>query len=221
MRVLDCNDEACRRVAEGAPKIVDRLCEPCRTHFGEVLEGLRATGIQCTVVPTLVRGLDYYTRTAFEVVSPALSASQGTVVGGGRYDGLAEVLGGPPVPGVGFGSGIERIALALQEEASDVEPVGGLECFVVSVGEGTADYARDVAAALRRRLRSVDMAFDTRPLKAQLRMADRLGARFAAIAGRAEAEGGTITVRRLADGEQREGLALEDAAAWMSEADGE
>src|SRR6266571_5410964 len=109
LRVLDCKDEACRAVSEGAPTIIDHLCEPCREHFDGVMAGLKDGGIAASITPKLVRGLDYYTRTAFEFESEVLSEAQAALFGGGRYDGLAEALGGPPVPSVGFGMGLERV----------------------------------------------------------------------------------------------------------------
>ena len=202
MRVLDCKDEACRAVAAEAPRIVDRLCDACRAHFDGVLAGLEEHGIKPVVTPTLVRGLDYYTRTAFEFVSDVLSEQQGTLFGGGRYDGLARALGGPDVPGVGFGLGLERVLLALEKEGLSLPAEPALEVFVVGLGE----RGRAAAARLVRDLRaagvSADAAYGERPLKAQLRMADRAGARFAAIVGDAEVQTGTVTLRRMADGHQ-------------------
>jgi histidyl-tRNA synthetase len=129
MRVLDCKDDACRALAAEAPKITDRLCGPCREHFDAVLDGLRAEALKPDVVPTLVRGLDYYTRTAFEFVSDVTSLAQaGTLFGGGRYDGLAEALGGPRVPGVGFGMGLERVLLALEDEGIEPPEIGRASC---------------------------------------------------------------------------------------------
>jgi len=201
LRVLDCKDEACRAVAAEAPKIIDRLCGPCREHLDGVLEGLRSDGLKPQIEPTLVRGLDYYTRTAFEFVSEVLSQAQATLFGGGRYDGLAEALGGPRVPGVGFGMGLERVLLALGDEGIDPPEEPRLDVFVVGLGRGRA-----VAAELVRSLRAAGVgaaaAFAERPLKAQLKMADRAGAAFAAIVGDDEAADGTVTLRRLADGEQ-------------------
>jgi histidyl-tRNA synthetase len=201
LRVLDCKDEACRAVAAEAPKIIDRLCGPCREHFDGVLDGLRSEGLKPQIEPTLVRGLDYYTRTAFEFVSEVLSQAQATLFGGGRYDGLAEALGGPRVPGVGFGMGLERVLLALGDEGIDPPEEPRLDVFVVGLGRGRA-----VAAELVRSLRAAGVgaaaAFAERPLKAQLKMADRAGAAFAAIVGDDEAADGTVTLRRLADGEQ-------------------
>jgi len=204
LRVLDCKDDACRRVAAGAPKISDRLCGPCAEHFAGVQDGLRAEGIAFVHEPTLVRGLDYYTRTAFEFVAEGLSEGQGTVCGGGRYDGLAEVLGGPPTPGVGFASGLDRILLALEDEGRTVPGIAGLECFVAAVGPTAQAAAADVARRLRSAGVSTLVPFDVRSLKSQLRMADRHGARHAVIVGEREAGTGTVTLRRLDDGTQEE-----------------
>jgi histidyl-tRNA synthetase len=181
LRVLDCKDEACRAVAAEAPRITDRLCEACREHFEAVQAGLKEAGMSAVVTPTLVRGLDYYTRTAFEFVSPGLSPQQATLFGGGRYDGLAEVLGGPHLPGVGFGMGLERVLMALRQEGLEAPEEAGLTVFVVGLG---------------------DAPFEDRPLKAQLKMADRADAAYAAIVGEKELEAGTVTLRRLADGAQ-------------------
>jgi histidyl-tRNA synthetase len=214
LRVLDCKDAACRAVAAGAPKIVDRLCDPCRYHFQDVLDGLKHEGLEPVLTTTLVRGLDYYTRTAFEFESEVLSEAQATLFGGGRYDGLAEALGGPRVPGVGFGMGLERVLLALADEKIPPPEEEPLMCFVVAVGSEAEARASDVASGLRNAGLSTARSFEERPLKAQLRMADRAGARFAVITGSKEAEAGTITVRRLEDGHQVE-FGLEEAIAWI------
>jgi histidyl-tRNA synthetase len=203
MRVLDCKDEACRAVAADAPQMIDHLCDPCRAHFDGVLEGLRAEGLKPQVVPTVVRGLDYYTRTAFEFVSEVLSDAQATLFGGGRYDGLAEALGGPHVPGVGFGMGLERVLLALRDEGIEPPHEPDLDVFVVGVGESGRSAASDLLRLLRGAGVSAAASFGERPLKAQLKMADRTGARFAAIVGDAEAEAGTVTLKHLADGTQQ------------------
>jgi histidyl-tRNA synthetase len=215
LRVLDCKDEACRAVSAEAPRITDHLCDPCREHFDAVLEGLRAEGIEPVVTPTLVRGLDYYTRTAFEFESEVLSHAQATLFGGGRYDGLAEALGGPSVPGVGFGMGLERVMLALEDEglASPEEP--GLDAFVVGVGEDGRARAREVVRSLREAGIRTASAYGERPLGGQLRMADRLGARFAAIVGEREAAAGTVTLRRLSDGDQRE-FGMDEVIEWIT-----
>ncbi|MFN2544979.1 MAG: histidine--tRNA ligase [Actinomycetota bacterium] len=213
MRVLDCKDDACRDVAEDAPKIVDHLCDPCRAHFDDVQSGLKAEGVEAVLTPTLVRGLDYYTRTAFEFVSEVLGPQQSTVCGGGRYDGLAEVLGGRPTPGVGFGLGLDRVLLAADGEGAEL-PRPELACFVVGLGAG-AEKSSQLLRMLRGAGISADAPFEDRPLGAQMKMADRAGARFALIVGEREAADGTVTVRRLDDGHQ-ETVPMTDVVAWIS-----
>ena len=210
MRVLDCKDEGCRGVARDAPKISDRLCGPCKDHFEALLEGLRSEGIAYTHDPLLVRGLDYYTRTAFEFVSHVLSPAQATLCGGGRYDGLAGALGGPPTPGVGFGLGLERVLLAADEEGVALPEAAAVDCFVVVVGARAASAAASIVRSLREAGIATSTSFEPRSLKAQLRMADRYDARFAVIVGDREAIAGTVTLRRLSDGRQDE-LGLDEA----------
>ena len=218
LRVLDCKDDACRAVADGAPKMTDHLCAECAAHFETTLTGLRAEGIDPVITPTLVRGLDYYTRTAFEFVSEVLSEAQATVFGGGRYDGLAEALGGPATPGVGFGMGLERVLLAVEDEGLAPPQEPGLQAFVV----GFTDAGRASAVSLLRELRAAgvraDAPFDERPLKAQLRMADRLGAAFAVLVGEREASEGMATLRRLEDGVQKQ-VPVSDVVNWLTRLD--
>jgi histidyl-tRNA synthetase len=211
MRVLDCKDEACRAVAADAPRMIDHLCDACREHFEGVLDGLRAEGLKPQVAPAVVRGLDYYTRTAFEFVSEVLSDAQATLFGGGRYDGLAEALGGPHVPGVGFGMGLERVLLALRDEGVEPPSEGSLDVFVVGVGGSGRPAASELLRLLRGAGVSAAGSFGERPMKAQLKMADRAEARFAAIVGDAEAQAGTVTLKRLADGGQ-ETVPISDVA---------
>lgn len=205
LRVLDCKDEACRKVAEEAPKLDDdRLCGPCREHFAAVMEGLKDEGIPATRTLTLVRGLDYYTRTTFEWVSGGLAAGQNSVGGGGRYDGLAEVLGGPHTPAVGFAIGIDRVDLAWLnahpgQAGADVERP---DAFVIGVGDDGWREARQTARALRQAGLSAQLPFLPRPLGDHLKMAGRVGARFALIVGDEEIRAGTVTLRRLSDGDQ-------------------
>ncbi|MGE5461291.1 MAG: histidine--tRNA ligase [Solirubrobacterales bacterium] len=205
LRVFDCKVDGDKDFVLAAPTVTEHLCEACEAHFAGVRAGLDRAGVAYKVDPRLVRGLDYYTRTAFEFVSGVLARSkQGTVCGGGRYDGLAEVLGGPPTPGTGFGLGLDRVLLAMEGEERTLPPERSPLVFVVSVGEGV----RGAAAALLRDLRasgiSAVSAYEDRPLKAQLRMADRTGAAYAAILGEREAAEGVVTLRRLADGNQQE-----------------
>jgi len=199
LRVLDCNDESCKEVARDAPKMVEHLCAPCRDHFDGVLRAMDDEGLAFHRVDTLVRGLDYYVRTAYEYVSPDLPEGQASVGGGGRYDGLAEVLGLTPTPGVGFAIGLERILLALEARgARDLGAAYGV--FVVTVGPQAFPAGRELVRAFRRAGVPAQVAFEDRPLGAQFRMADRSGAAYAAVLGERELSEGTVTLRRLADG---------------------
>lgn len=215
LRVLDCKDEACAAIAAEAPRMTDHLCDECSRHFDAVLAGLRDAGLDPVLTPTLVRGLDYYTRTAFEFVSLGLSKQQGTLFGGGRYDGLAEALGGPAVPGVGFGMGLERVKLALEDEGLPVPSEPGLSAFVIGLGSART-AALQLVADLREAGISADASFEERPLKAQLRMADRASARFAVIVGEKELEQGKATIRNLATGDQ-DPVDMKEAAGWISQ----
>ncbi len=199
LRIFDCKRPECRKVNNGAPKMRDELCEGCRRHFADVLGGLDRLAIGYERDDYLVRGLDYYTRTTFEYGSDILEG----VGGGGRYDGLVAALGGPDVSGVGFGAGIERILLACDAEGvlsvGDLRLTRPLDAFVVdATGEG-------IALALTHELRAaglaVDRAFDGRSMKAQLKAADRSGARVACIVGAEELEAGLVTIRVLRGGD--------------------
>jgi histidyl-tRNA synthetase len=214
LRVLDCKDPACRGVSRDAPKIVDRLCGPCRTHFDAVVAGLEEEGLKANLVPTLVRGLDYYVRTTFEYVSEELPEGQASLGGGGRYDGLAEALGGPPTPGVGFALGLERIELALGDRRAEAS---ALDVFVVAVGDdpATAAAARLLVRTLREAGIRADAALGARAIKGQLRAADRRGAAYAAILGMRELAEASVTMRDLSSGTQ-EPVGLEDVATWIS-----
>ena len=222
LRVLDCKDEACRAVAAGAPKMLDHLCDACRTQFETVLAGLGDAGLESLVTPTLVRGLDYYTRTAFEFVSDAMretgNEQQATLFGGGRYDGLAETLGGPRVPGVGFGMGLERVLIALSDEEVEPPTESPLAVYVVALGEQARRAGETLVANLRAAGVSADASYEERPMKAQLKHADRASARFAAIMGENELRSGTVTLRRMRDGEQQT-VPVDDVAALVG-ADG-
>jgi histidyl-tRNA synthetase len=201
LRVLDCKRKACIEATRSAPRMVDHLCTPCKEHFDRVQAGLGALGIAFALESRLVRGLDYYTRTTFEFQASALDSAQNAIGGGGRYNGLVENLGGPPTPGIGFGSGIERILLAC--DAEDVFPVPAAltDVFVVDVTGG--DVARDVTASLRKAGIAADRAFDGRSMKSQMKAADRSGARFALLVGEDEAAIDSVTVRDLrGDAEQ-------------------
>ncbi|HYF46671.1 MAG TPA: histidine--tRNA ligase [Acidimicrobiales bacterium] len=195
LRVLDSKRPATAAVVAEAPGPADHLSDEATAHFERVRAGLTSLGIPFTVEPRLVRGLDYYTRTTFELQAEALDSAQNAVGGGGRYDGLAEALGGPSTPGIGFGMGIERILLAADAEEAWPVPDPPLDVFVVDVTGG--DVARDLTAVLRRAGLGADRAFGGRSMKSQMKAADRSGARFAAIVGEDEAAAGVVTLRPL------------------------
>ncbi|MGH9101867.1 MAG: histidine--tRNA ligase [Acidimicrobiales bacterium] len=207
LRVLDCKRGACLVATEDAPRQLDQLCEPCAEHWRLVTGGLESLGIPAVVTPRLVRGLDYYTRTTFELAAEALDSAQDAVGGGGRYDGLVEALGGPPTPATGFSMGLDRLLLALSAEqggdgAQRRASEGGAapDAFVVDLVGGAE------ALSLTRELRaaglSADRGFDERSVRAQLRAADRAGATVAVIVGPEELASGSATVRLLADARQ-------------------
>ncbi|MGH8988962.1 MAG: histidine--tRNA ligase [Acidimicrobiales bacterium] len=195
MRVFDCKRPECRAVTTAAPKLVDCLCEECAAHFARVRGGLGSLGVAFEVDPRLVRGFDYYTRTTFEFSSGAIEAAQNALCGGGRYDGLVEMLGGPPTPGVGFGMGIERVLVACDAEGVFPAAPPALDAFVVDLTGG--DAARAITARLRQAGLRGDRAFDGRSMKAQMKLADRSGAAVALIVGPAEEAAGTVLLRSL------------------------
>jgi histidyl-tRNA synthetase len=202
LRVLDCKRQSCVAVTEGAPRMVDHLCDECAAHFSRVRDGLEELGIPFELEPRLVRGLDYYTRTTFEFQAPALESAQNGIGGGGRYDGLAEQLGGPATPGIGFGIGIERVLLACDAEDVFPAPTAAVDVFVVDV---TGSAALRLVQELRDAGVRADRAFDGRSMKAQFKAADRSGARLAAVVGEQEAADGTVTLRDLREaGENQE-----------------
>jgi len=202
LRALDCKRPACRAATEGAPGFADHLCDACAAHFARVRAGLDARGIPFVLDHRLVRGFDYYTRTTFEFASGALESAQNGIGGGGRYDGLVEMLGGPPTPGIGFGVGIERILLACDAEGVFATSPPPLDAFVVDTAGGT--HARDLTAELRDAGLSADRAYDDRSMKAQFKAADRSGASWVVIVGPDEAASGTVSLRPLRGrGDQR------------------
>ena len=218
LRVFDCKVDGPTPLVREAPLISDHLCQACAEHFAAVRNGLDALGVAFVHDPRLVRGLDYYTRTTFEFVSGSLSQAQATVCGGGRYDGLAEVLGGAPTPGVGFALGLDRTLVAIDAEGVERPSERAVACFVVGIGSEAAEVARRVVEGLRTAGIPAEAAYVERPLKAQLKMADRSGAAYAVILGEREVAAGVATMRRLADGEQDE-VPIEDVVNWLSRTD--
>lgn len=201
LRVLDDKRPNIQDLLVNAPLMPDHLCEACTTHHTSVLQYLDALGVEYEIAPRLVRGLDYYVRTTFELVHTGLGA-QSAIGGGGRYDGLIETLGGPTLPGVGFGLGVDRTCLAVQAENISLTLSGSLQAFVIPMGDTARTTAISLIGSLRRAGVSADMAFDSRSMKAAMKCADRSGAQFALILGDDEVAQGNVTIKDLGSGEQ-------------------
>jgi histidyl-tRNA synthetase len=201
LRLLDCKQEKCQPVIAGAPAIADHLCDACRAHFDDLRSYLGAAGIPFVLEPTLVRGLDYYTRTVFEV-EPEEEGSQSSIGGGGRYDGLIELLGGPPTPGIGFGTGIERIVINMKRQEVWLSEPERVRVYVaIQTADGRVSAFR-LASDLRRSGIAATTGTLGRSLKSQMRHADALGAEYVAIIGERELREDSVTLRRLSDGAQ-------------------
>ena len=217
LRVLDCKVPGCVAVTERAPQLLEHLCADCKSHFEAVQAGLDAIGVPHEIAPRLVRGLDYYTRTTFEFASEALDSAQNALGGGGRYDRLAEEMGGPPSPGIGFGIGIERVLIACDAEGVLPAPVPHLDAFVVdAVGPEAGADVIALLAELRETGLSADRAYGGRSVRAQTKVADRSGARYVVLVGRAEMEKGAVAVRDMDSGEQVE-VPRNRVVAWLHE----
>lgn len=201
MRLLDCKKPSCQPVADSAPGNADYLCDDCKEHFRRVQGYLDLLEIPFALNKRLVRGLDYYTRTVFEI-QPEDEGSQSSLGGGGRYDGLVEELGGRPAPGVGFGMGIERIIVNLKKQGISVPADAKPDVFIACLGDEAREVAVWLASSLRKAGLSVVAAVGNRSLKAQLRQANTLGARNAVIIGDDEVKSGTVMLRRMDDGHQ-------------------
>ena len=202
LRLLDCKKPSCQQLADSAPKSTDYLCPECADHFRRLKRYLELLDLPFVVNHHLVRGLDYYTRTVFEI-QPKGGGAQSTLVGGGRYDDLIEELGGKPTPALGFAAGIERIILNLKKQKVTVPPLPKPQIFIAYVGDEAKDGAIKLASTLRRAGTGVIEALGGKSLKAQLRQANSLGARYAVIIGEQEVKTGTVILRDMTSAEQK------------------
>ena len=216
LRLLDCKQESCQPVIASAPSIVDCLCDDCRRHFDDLCRYLDALDIPYELTPHLVRGLDYYTRTVFEV-QPIGGGAQSTIGAGGRYDGLIEELGGRPTPATGFATGIERIVLNMKQQNVSVPPPTKLKVYIAFQTTEARVEAFKLASLLRREGVSTVAATGERSLKSQMRQADSLGAAWVAILGERELAAGTVQLRNMADAGQRE-LPQAEAVQFLKDA---
>jgi histidyl-tRNA synthetase len=203
MRILDCKSPVCQELVKGAPVMLDYLCGSCRDAFESLKKNLDAMEIEYTVDPGIVRGLDYYTKTAFEFVSNRIGA-QGTVCGGGRYDNLIETIGGPPFPGVGFGLGIERLLLLLDTTGIEIPKPDPLDVFVAVMGERARAYGLSLLRNLRRQGVKAEMDSLGRNIKGQFKYADRLEAKYTVVIGDNELDQGMVSVKDMKTSEQKQ-----------------
>lgn len=203
MRILDCKSPVCSEIAKGAPVVLDYLCDECREHFQKVKAYLDAANIEYIVNPQIVRGLDYYTKTVFEFVSDAIG-SQGTVCGGGRYDGLLEELGGQHTPSLGFAMGLERLQLVMEAQGCNFPEPSRPDLFIVAMGEKATLKAVEIAKDMRDEGFSVVYDLNGRSLRAQMKYADKLGAKFNVVIGDNEVENKVVSLKDMATGESSE-----------------
>ena len=201
LRLLDCKQEFCKALGREAPQSVEHLCPDCRDHWGRVRSYLGLMSLPYEVDHRLVRGLDYYTRTVFEI-QPAQEGAQSTICGGGRYDGLIEQLGGRPTPGIGFATGMERMVLNLKSQSVDVPDEPAPRYLVVSVGEKPRDAALHIASRIRRSGAGAILSSGSRSLRGQLRQANALGVQYVVIVGEDELEREQLSLRDMVEGGQ-------------------
>lgn len=197
LRIIDCKSEQCRSIVDGAPRLLDYICDDCRSHFEAFKGCLDDMGIKYTVDPGIVRGLDYYTKTVFEIISGDF-----TVCGGGRYDGLVEELGGKPCPAIGFGLGIERLLLRLEETGVKIPEEPPVKIYIAALGDKAVSAAQGIVYSLRRSGISADTDHMGRGLRASMKYADKLGAEYTMVLGDNEIEAGEANVKNMATGEQ-------------------
>ena len=203
MRILDCKSPICHEIAEGAPVVIDYLCDECKEHFENVQKYLKAQNIEYTINPQIVRGLDYYTKTVFEFVSNSIGA-QGTVCGGGRYDGLVEELGGQHTPSLGFAMGIERLMLLMEAQGCEFPEAEKPDLFIVALGEKATLKAVEIAKDMREEGVSALLDLNQRSVRAQMKYADKLGAKFNVVIGDNEVEAKTAKLKNMQTGEETE-----------------
>jgi len=204
LRVLDCKVPSCQPVIERLPAIADWLCEECKEHFSLFRKYLDIQGIPAEISPRLVRGLDYYVRTTFEIVSSSLGPTQNALVGGGRYDGLSELIGGPPTKGFGFALGMERLVLLLSGRSELGAPyqAPAPEIFLVHLDPAAFEHNLKLASELRKGRIFAYIDFEGKSIKSQMRQANRVNAKFTCVVGESELQSGQFSLKRMSDGAQ-------------------
>ncbi|MBQ9354482.1 MAG: histidine--tRNA ligase, partial [Clostridia bacterium] len=213
-RILDCKSPVCSKLAKNAPKVIDFLCDDCKEHFEGVKSHLDSAGIKYTVNPQIVRGLDYYTRTVFEFVSGDIGA-QSTVCGGGRYDGLIGQMGGKDTPALGFGMGIERLLLLLENQKTEIPPEPKCDLYIATMGNAAELKATEISSSLRFDGFEVQTDICSRGLKAQMKFADKIGAKFSMVLGDNELQNNKAVIKNMATGDTSE-TALDNISDKLS-----
>ncbi|MFX0547979.1 histidine--tRNA ligase [Hathewaya histolytica] len=201
MRILDCKEKRCKEIGKSAPIILDYICEECNEHFEDLKKHLDTLDIEYNVDPYIVRGLDYYTKTAFEIIN---NADGLTICGGGRYDGLIEEVGGPSTPAFGFGMGMERLLIVLEEEGIEIPKPNYIDLYVGSMGDNASRYSLKFINKLREKGINCDCDHMGRSVKAQMKFANKIDSRFSLVIGDSELEENAARLKRMSDGEQFE-----------------
>lgn len=203
MRLLDCKAECCRQIAADAPRMLDHICEDCREHFETVKSDLDAMGVEYKINPSIVRGLDYYTRTVFEFISGDIGA-QAAVGGGGRYDGLFRIMGGPDTPAVGFAMGIERLKMVMEAQNVAFPEPDKTFIYLAPMGKNAVKHCMSVCQQLRDEGFSAETDLSGRSVKAQMKYADKMGFKYTCVIGDSEIESGIVKIKNMETGEQQE-----------------
>ena len=203
LRVLDCKNDSCQQVTEDAPKLINHLCEECEVHFDKLQTNLKNIDIEFEIDPHLVRGLDYYTKTAFEVKYEGLGA-QDTIFGGGRYDKLADEIGKKDVPGIGFALGIERLLLTLDKQNIEIPIDKSIDIYLTTIGEKAKQACFDLLNKFRKNGIKAEIDYQDRSVGGQMKSADRMNATYTVIVGENELDSGKATVRNMKNGEEQE-----------------
>lgn len=203
LRIIDCKEEKCKVMTAGAPALLDNLCGECLAHFEGLRDGLENLGISYNVDKNIVRGLDYYTKTVFEFVSTNVG-TQGTICGGGRYDGLVETCGGAPTPGIGYGLGIERLLLEMESQGIEIPEPAPMDIYIATIGEKAERFAQQLVYKLRNLGVSADKDQMGRSLKAQMKYADKMGINFIVVLGDDEIDNNKAVLKNMKTGEQKD-----------------
>ena len=212
--MLDCKNERCKEITANAPKILDYICDDCKSHFDKVKDLLTLAGVSYKVNPNIVRGLDYYTKTVFEFVSDNVGA-QGTVCGGGRYDGLIEQLGGVSIPGIGFAMGIERLLLLMDNTGATIPKSEGVKIYFAPMGDEEYQTAFKLVSELRLSGISTEIDHMARGIKAQFKYADKLNAELVGVLGPSELAGGVVKIKNMKDGVETD-VKIENVVNYIS-----